>query len=101
MLRYYNGHRTGLSPKEAQRGTSNGKRTKPLNGAKKYSLIPQPCTNPGCENKADAPESYTREFFVSYARQPAKRLCKACFLAPPKKKKLTKAQELLVSVGLA
>lgn len=97
MLRYYAGHRTGLSPKEAQRGTSNGKRPKPLIGAKKYSLIPQPCTSPGCENKADAPDSRSREFFVSKASTPAKRKCYDCYTKPPK---LTKNQEFLKSVGL-
>jgi len=73
---------------------------KPLVGAKKYSLISLPCTNVGCENKADAPDCISRSFFVSKASTPAKRVCYDCWSNPPKKK-LTKAQELLVSVGLA
>lgn len=99
MLRYYNGNGPRLASKE-KGGTSNGKRAKPLYGAKKYSLISQPCTNSGCENKADAPDSITREFFVSKASTPAKRLCYTCY-TKPKVKKLTAAEELLRSVGLA
>lgn len=73
---------------------------KPLVGAKKYSLISLPCTNVGCENKADAPDCISREFFVSKGSTPAKRLCYDCWSKPPAPKKLTSGEELLLSVGL-
>jgi hypothetical protein len=72
---------------------------KPLVGAKKYSLISLPCTNVGCENKADAPDCISRSFLISKASTPAKRLCYTCYTKPPAKK-LTAAEELLKSVGL-
>lgn len=72
---------------------------KPLVGAKKYSLISLPCTNVGCENKADAPDCISREFFVSRGSTPAKRVCYDCWSNPPAKK-LSAADELLKSVGL-
>jgi hypothetical protein len=68
MIRYY--HSNGARLRSTERGgTSNGKRPKPLYGAKKYDRAFLKCTTPKCENV----------FYVSRASTPAQRFCESCF----------------------